>query len=263
MALQDLPTQEMVTVTGQWLDPERQRPLIERCPRASPLLEDIASAHANILVFQTKAKREADEIPKLRARTSALDAHHDRLARGINYILLGLVELQNDLGKAEEFIKLRSELFPHGLEIVQRSYLAQAGDADMREERLSDSSKKLLEDACVKGGDHNQSLRACVNEWGKVARELGEVEAEKVRLAAAEPSDISSSAARRAWINIVSLFLQTLELEKALTDAERRIILEPLRNAEAKAARKRALAKKRNQPYSPDAPEEEEEGDEA
>lgn len=261
MAILDLPTQEMVTITLGWLDPERQRAIIERCARVAPLLEDVAEAHNGLLEFQHKAKRESDLLPKLRAETTALDNHHDRIARVINHLLLGLIELNDEPAQTDAFVKLRTELFPEGLDINLKSYLAQAGDADMREKRISESSKKLLETTCIHIGGREQSLRDLVDEWGDVARKLGQVEAEKIRVQSGEASEGSIGPARRAWARIVSLFLQMLDLEQGLTDAERRALLEPLRNAEAKAKRKRALARKKNQPFSPDAPDEP--GDEA
>src|SRR5690606_23249318 len=160
---------------------------------------------------------------------------------------------------AEPLRNLHAELYPEGLSINAKTYLAQAGDAELRTKRLSDTSKRLLQSITIRTPAGEVCLGKLVDDWNAVARELGEVESEKVRLLAGHTVEGSRGPARRAWVSTVSLFLQVLEREKGMTDAERNTLLEPLRNAEAKAAKRRALARKKNQPFDPDAEVAEEE----
>jgi len=253
MALKDLSTEEMVTITGQWLDPERQKPIILRYPRLHLFLPDLDAAHAGVVVFQNKGTPEPPELPKLRARTNVLDARHDRLSRSVHHLLTGLIENSEDKPENEPLRNLHTELFPEGLSINTKTYLAQAGDAELRWQRLSDTSKRWLQSIVIRTPNGETRLATLVEEWGKVARELGDVESEKVRLQAGHGVESSRGPARRAWVNTVSFFLEVVERERSLTDDERRALLEPLRNAEAKAAKRRALARKKDQPFDPDA----------
>ena len=56
MALKDLSTAAMVTISYAWLDPRAERPLLESARRVAPLLEDLDAAHAGLLKYQ-KAER--------------------------------------------------------------------------------------------------------------------------------------------------------------------------------------------------------------
>lgn len=254
MALQDLATEEMVMVTGFWLDPEHQRPILERLARVAPLLVDIANAHSKVVVFQNAGKQESPELAELSAKTTALDAEHDRLTRGIHLLLLGLIETSDDPTLISRLSALYAELLPRGLGINQQSYLVEAGDVTLRHQRLSTESKKLLAASLLRiSGCNETSLGDLVSRWDRAATELGETEAKKIRVKGVAVSESSRGPARRAWIRIVAFVLQALEMETSLTDAERRALLEPLRNAEARAAKRRAAAKKKNIPFDPDS----------
>lgn len=255
MAYSDLASATMVTITNAWLDPERERPIIERCRLAAPLLDKIAEVHANLVVFQNRGKGQSPEVLDLQAKTRHLDEVHDRLAKGVSSVLYGLSEICRGYGIVDPYSQITAELFPTGLLITNQSYLAEAGDAALREARLSDESKRVLETTMLRTPDGEISLRAIVNRWGQVAEELGAAEAEKVRLRAGHTVDGSSGPARRAWVKIVSLFVQALELETGLSDEERRAILQPLQEADARAAKKRAAAR-RGERFDPDAEEE-------
>lgn len=261
MALIDLPTETMVTITAAWLDREKERPIIERCPRVAPLLDDIAKVHEGIVVFQNKGKGKSAEVLALQAKTSELDEAHDRIARGLRLVLNGLSELCRGYGADDPYSQIESELFPRNLQITRESYLVQAGEAPLREQRLSDESKRVLEATVIRTPDGTQSLRDVVNRWGQVAQELGAAEAEKSRARAEHAVDGSAGPARRAWAKVVSLFVQTLELETGLSEAERRAILLPLQEAEAKAAKRKAAARD-GQPFGPDAAAQAGEGNE-
>lgn len=255
MAYIDLPTQVMVAITGAWLDPEKERPIIERYALLSPFLEQIAKVHAGLSVFQNKGKGKAPEVLALQEKTSELDERHDRLAKAIDAILYGLALVHGGDEKDNPYWRIAEELFPDGLRITKRSYFVEAGDAALREARLSDESKRVLEASAIRTVDGEWSLRALVNRWNAVAEELGTVEAEKVQLRAAHSVEGSRGSARRAWVKVVTLFAQALELETGLTEDERRAILLTLEEEDAKATKRRAAARK-GEVFDPDVDEE-------
>lgn len=257
MVLQYLPTQEMAIITKEWISPEGQRPLIESFPRLAPLLEDLEVAHEAVVVFQNAGKQEVPEVAELRTRTSQLDAEHDRYTRILHHLLRGFAEMSDDEATSAMIETVRSELLPQGLGINQQSYLVQAGEAILREQRLSDASRRFLSGTVVniakKGPVSLADLVAC---WHRTAIELGEVEAQKSRIKAMSAIESSRGPARRLWIANISHFIRTVAIEKGMTEAQRTDLLQPARDAEAKAAKKRALAKKKNVPFDPDATDE-------
>jgi len=253
MALYELATGEMAVITLHWTSREYQRPIIERRPRLASFLEELEEVHRNVAIFQNSGKGEPADVATLRTRTAALDAEHDRLSRGVHWLVQAGTDLVGDGNDRARWERLHSELFPQGLGINQQRYLVQAGDAVLREERLSPESRELLAATSVSFAGRTTTLEELVDRWGRVAKELGAVEAEKLRLQSGHAAESSRGPARRAWVSAVGLFLQLVEREKGLTDEERRTLLEPLRSAEAKAAKRRALARKKDQPFDPDA----------
>lgn len=254
MVLQYLPTQEMAITTREWTSPEGQRALIESFPRLAPLLEDLDVAHEAVVVFQNAGKQEVPEVAELRTRTSQLDAEHDRYTRVIHHLLLGFAEMCDDEATSAIIETVRSELLPQGLGINQQSYMVQAGEAILREQRLSAASKRFLSETVVNIANHGpMTLAELVSRWHRTATELGEVETQKSRIKAMSAVESSRGPARRLWIANISHFIRTVALEKGMTEPQRTTLLQPVRDAEAKAAKRRALAKKKNIPFDPDA----------
>lgn len=255
MSLLDLPTAAMITIGGAWLDAERERPLIECLSLAGPLLGKIKDVHNGLIQFQNVGKQEHPEVRALIAKTTELDADHDRLARGIHSIVSGLVEISSP-ETAESYRALQQQLFPTGLAIVQQSYLVQAGDADLRDGRLKPESCKLLEATVVNMPGGSRTLSSLVEEWNRAARQLGEAEGKKAQLKRESVNDSSRGPARKDWARIISHFIATLAHEDGLSAKDRARIVEPLESALAKAALLRARAKKKGLAYDPDTAEE-------
>lgn len=242
MALRDLSTASMVSITQAWVDPERERPVFARYPRLSPWIADIETAHSGLHEVQETICKTSPELAELNERAAFLDAEHDRKVRGLYDVLTGLASLTDSPGEAERFLTLRSELFPSGRSIVRRSYLDQAGEASLTESRLCDGSRELLRGIVVNG----TPLVKHVEDWLRAARELGEVEAARTQRAQEEKarSMVSLGKARQAWIDAVKSVLYVVEREPSFTDEDRRRLLGQLEAALAKAeAKKRANGK--------------------
>jgi hypothetical protein len=243
MALKDLKTSTMVTITGPWLDPKKQRPAFERLPRVSAFLPDIDEAHQGLIKFQKKESALSAELGRLTEKTTALDVTHDRKARGVWYVLTGLAELVDDDVETDGILTARTELIPTGLLVVNPSYRDEAGAAKLVEGRLTAESKKILKDTQVAG----KPLAKWVDGWLRAAHELGEVEGERVKLRSlinGEPGVGGDAVrARNQWIRIVSTVLQALELEKDIDAKTRKDVLEQLESALAKVSRRTAKPK--------------------
>ena len=238
MALKDLKTSTMVTITAPWLDPKKQRPALERLTRVSGLLPDIAAAHQGLIKFQKKESVLSTALGKLAEKAAALDETHDRKARGLFNITTGIADLSDDDSFSDAILVARDELMPTGLQVVTPSYRDEAGAAALVEERLTPESKKLLKETQVAG----KPLAKWVDGWLRAAHELGEVEAERVKLQGRINDEPNMGGdvvrARNHWIRVVSTVLQVLELEKDLDVKTRKSVIEQLDAALAKAGRR-------------------------
>lgn len=240
MGLRDLTTASMVEITAAWIDPHQERSIIEKYPRLLPWVQDIAGAHGTLYDIHTRAPSAT--LAALNERATALDAEHDRRARGLHSVIEGLIDLSDDPDEAAQLRELHEQLFPAGRSITKRSYLDQAGEARLLDSRLSDGSRRLLDTVVV----HGKPLRKHVEAWKEAALELGRVEAERARLAKDEKEQelTTLGKARNAWIAAMNAFLFVLDREPTLTPDDRRRLLEPLETALAKAeAKKKAKGK--------------------
>jgi hypothetical protein len=174
MALKDLTIATMITITAAWIDPSRERGILTKLARVQPLIDDVEAAHEAILSVGKGMGTAAAGAASLAKRAADLDARHDQLARGIYSALTGLADLADDDGAA--LLTVRDELMPAGLAIVGRSYIDEAGKAELVERRLSPASRKLLKETLLGG----KSLAKYVSAWIATARELGIVERERI-----------------------------------------------------------------------------------
>lgn len=255
MSLLDLPTQTMHSIGRAWLDPAKERPIMARLSLVGPLLGKLYQAQEGLVAFQNAGKQELPEMRELVARTRALDADHDRYARGLYGFLTAIIEASDDPPSTEQYRALRTALFPKGLDINRQSYLVQAGEPPLREGRLSDRDRRLLEATRVTTPEGTFTLRQLLDRLNHTAIALGDAETTKIRLRQQSANESSRGPARRAWARVVSHILATLDLEDELTAEERRRILEPLETALNKAAKARARAKAKGVPFDPDAEE--------
>lgn len=237
MRLKDFTTPTMVVVTGHWLDPNRDRPRIEALPRASGLLPVLEGAHDRLLTVQSMGKTALPALMALQKEQGLLDGTHDRKSRGGYNLLTALADLVDDPAEAEKLLALRDTMYPHGMRVVQWSYVDEAGEAELVERRLTNDDRDLLKQITYKGGTLFDAHQKRVES----ARKLGELEKKKLALLDAQeagngkpmPGDVVK--ARNAWIRAVNAFLAVLDLEEGLSEADREELLRPLREAEKKS----------------------------
>jgi hypothetical protein len=233
MALKDLTPATMLEISGAWLGPKRA--LFDQMPRAQSMLGDLEQAHDNLSdAMGAQADTSLDDMT---SQQQALDALHDRTARGVNFVLTGLAELASDDATIADTKELLSVLFPKGISIINASYLDEAGTAKAVEASLTDAHKKSLKAINLPTG----SLLASVKTWFKAAADLGTLTQQKAEAAANPPRKVTPNllAERTAWARVVKGILSMIEFdappEDVLTQIEG-----PLNQELAKATKKRS-----------------------
>jgi hypothetical protein len=242
MAIRNLSVQAMLGISGAWLDPGRERPLIGGIPLLAPFLDELESAHDGLSRMPVKGSDIGAELEDLTRQATSLDELHDRKLRGIYGVLTSFADLADEPGDAARYLDLADRLFPSGLKGVKRSYLDEAGEAALTAKRLTDDMRRTLEALPVPGGTLADEMDA----WLNAGETLGDVEQKRVRLGQdKEGKNVSIedvSKARSRWSRVVNTMLQILDLVPSLEDASRARLLKPLKTAEAEADRERHSA---------------------
>jgi hypothetical protein len=154
-------------------------------------------------------------------------------------ILTGWAAASSDETRRRVIENIRDTLLPDGLSGTLRTYLAEAGNVEMAATRITPEMESTLKGIVVDG----RSLFQLFNEWVEVGRKLGDVERERARLAEKQTvGGVTAADVQRArfkWIRSVNALCAVLELESGFPEEDRVRILQPLRTAEAKLAKKR------------------------
>jgi hypothetical protein len=253
--LKNLSNQAMVGASAGWVAPGEARTVLSGIPEVAGYLGRMDEAHAGLLRCQVTGETSSADA-RLKAMSDqaiALDTRHDLLVRGIDAVVEGNLLLLSAGGRPVGTLEaLRQRLFPDGMKMVNRTYLEEAGEVEMARQRLGADDRALLSEIPIVEGH----LEEAVERWMSTGAELGELERERVRAAEAEAADKGVSradvvAARNRWIRVVRAILAGLELAEGLDESALSIILQPLRDAAAKAA-----LKNKTQPSPEPAPAE-------
>lgn len=241
MSYRDLSTQTMVAILAAWLDPARERPVIEALPKAAFLLPSLEETKAEVMATQATSNDEhIAEISAVQKEQSNIDEVHDRKARGTYGALTAFAEIVDDADKAARLLALRDKLFPQGLAVVKWSYLDESGEVELVEARLTAQDRAFMKQLPYPGGKLMDAHEARI----AAARKLGDLERKKQDLVRANESKAGKIAladvakARNGWIRTVRAFVGILDLEKNLAADIRQKILGPLEEAERKAAKR-------------------------
>ncbi|MFS8065749.1 MAG: hypothetical protein ACMG6S_05185 [Byssovorax sp.] len=237
MSYKSLTSPTMVTVSGPWTDPAKDRPLVQSLPQAGALLPSLDLAHQGLLDTQASSAQTNVALSKLQKAQGVLDIRHDRKTRGVFNVLTGFADLADDPEQVALYLTLRDQITPKGLDVTRWSYTDEAGEADLLDRRLSPDHKALLGKLPTPSGTlldaHEARLQA--------GRELGALEKERAALETKGP-DVTTAAdavrARNVWIRTVSAFVAILDLELKLSQTDREKLLGPLLRAEARAERR-------------------------
>ena len=235
MAFKNLQTEEMLQVSASWTDPPSPaRAAILSIPDLSAKLARIDEIHSILgAAAQPSKNPRLDEIS---AEEAKIDVRHDAIIRGAFGFLTSTAELLGGETGAD-LIQLRDILVPDGLPSLQKSYRAQAGQAQQLADRLTPAIKMRTSAILIGHVPAQKSLTEYLEEWIALGKQLGEREDEKGRLLA-EQSELATGSslvkARNRWIRVVNAFVADGELAE-LAPATEALVFGPLRDAEKKA----------------------------
>jgi hypothetical protein len=238
--LKNLSNSAMIGATEGWVDPNKERPVLEKIPEVAGYLGRLDGARGGLIDCQvSQDKTETDKkLKEMSEKAAGLDSRHDTLARGIHAVLEGNALLASD-DQADKITNLRTRLFPEGMSAVNRTYLEEAGEIEMAKGRLGDDSRELLAAIPFMGGN----LQAAVDDWFATGVALGNLERDRTQMAEAAQSaeGVTRSDvvdARNQWIRVVRAIIAGLELAEGVEETTMATILQPLKSATEKAGSK-------------------------
>jgi len=231
MALRRLTTPVMVTLTSSLVKPQSpERGAFESVPFLAVLLGKVEAVHNSLLSTQPNGdeKKRAKDIQQ---ELAIVDLRHDDVLRGIWYLLTSMSFLTQDLDERELYLSIRDVLLPDGLNAVQKSYVEEAGNALLTQQRLNDSYRQALRSVKTPVGNAYEF----VEEWFQLAAKLNELEQER---APKEENSTQSKQehlkARNAWIKVIRSIQSISELLEVVP-APLRDFLERVSQAEERA----------------------------
>ena len=251
MAKKNLYPEEMVQISGGWLDPANEGHLaILQVPLLNALLPSIGEAHTGVIPL-VKAPPD-DLIAAIIIDEAGIDYRHDGIIRGTHGALTAMAELVGGECGAE-LIALRDTLIPDGLQSMLKSYRAEHTQAIQLEERLIPSLRARTDAILIGEGAHAKPLTAYVQEWIALGKQLGALEDKKARLEAGLQETVPGAAALKArnqWVRVVNALEQNAELLD-LDEKVMAIIFGPVWSAERKADERVRAAAARAQKDAP------------
>jgi hypothetical protein len=226
MAYRYLTLEEQYQVSTPWVtvgDPARVA--IEKTPLLVPQLPKLQTAHDSIAALRGREDPKQQSIAQLELQ---VDHRHDTLVSGI-YKSLSMLSVLSPA--KEELLSLRDWLFPNGLSHTRLSYRGEAGHAALVASHLDDAMTARLKAVNL----HDQSLFDLVQQWFAAAKQLGDLEEQKARLAEVPPTMAGEvQAARMAWVRAVKLFVANAEAAELDADTDN-LLFSALRAAERAA----------------------------
>lgn len=244
MAFKRLASEEMLQLSGTWVDPEsKAHQAILATPDLAPSLPRFTAAH-KLLAKLTQPGIEDPRLAAIVAEEGIVDPRHDDIIRGAHGLLTSAALLLGADGAA--LLALRDILFPDGLSSTQKSYRAESGQAAQLAKRLTPALRAQLASIVVGPKGEKKTLEQFVDELITLGARLGVLEDEKARLqpGPGEPGPGVGAgilAARNQWVKLANALIANSEV--AGLDAETdKLILGPLRAAEKAADRREAKA---------------------
>jgi len=231
MALLRLTAAEMIQLSAPWVTPDDEaHQVVMSIPVLTALLPQVEAAHQLIISMIPAA--ESPKVKELSATEAEVDDQHDTLVRGIYGGLSSMALLSTN---GAELLSLRDLLLPDGLQHTRKSYRGEAGHAALLEPRLDAATRQRLAAVTL----HDHTLEALVDEWLKLAKQLGDLEEEKARLVGpAGNTALQISQARYGWIRVVKALLANAELAQ-INEEQDRVLFAALRAAESAADRRK------------------------
>lgn len=224
-----------------WLDPDRDRPVLQSKPLLQAVFEDVEASH-DVLLSTTKRMGAVEkQVQSLTAEMTETDALHDRKGRGVHAVLTGGAEMADSEVEAFRFKDALEVLFPLGRSIVSASYNQQAGTAMQVRKELTAERRQFLERILVA---ENTSLLDEVNTWLDAGVKVGLLFDERVKLQGDEDDSVSRGdvhAARMEWIRAVNNLISVFDILRLDNTISRRLLAN-LHETERRAIARRLRA---------------------
>lgn len=234
MAAKNLYEDEMILVTGDWVDPTSDaHTIILKVPLLAALYPGVTAAHTTL-----KQALQPNELPRILAiieLEGKLDVRHDTIIRGAWNALTYMAELVGG-AEGESLLALRDFLWPDGLASQQKSYAAEAGQADLLTDRFvkEPAMRKAADTTLIGLGSTAKPLGSYVDEYLQLAKQLGELETERGQILAAPSDNSARYQAVLGWIRVVNAMTANGELAQLDPQTEA-TVFGPFRNLEKKA----------------------------
>lgn len=246
MALKKLSVQEMVKFSGDLLsERSAERRALETHPEAAVLVSRLQAAHDGLVAAQPP---NDSEIAELTEEITQLDVRHDALVRAIEGRLTSEIALaeaaEGDSGTHDALRRARGVLFPDGLMLVRRSYIEQAGEAELRAARIDEPVEALLKEMQIHDG---RELHDVYGQLQEVATQIGALVKRRAELGEEGEKVARTHQARLDWIRVINALAQVLEM----LGVDEGPVLGRIREAERVAERRDA---KPREPVEPSAP---------
>lgn len=252
MNLKGLSTEEMVVISTSWVDKKTPAgKAIDDEPAYKTAMGIIADAHQKL--HATQPQSDDPRLKEITEEAAATDLRHDALVRGIHGLLTSAALIHSTLGnqeKADQYSGMLQVLLPEGLDAAQKTYLAQAGEAELVGSRLTPEHKKQLKQIDIAG----VKLDTLVDDWRAAGRQLGELEKERASLVIGTRTDKERDTeltARNLWIRGVKALVANAELGKLDPETDK-LLFSQLRKAEADAERRAKAKERRKKKTDPD-----------
>lgn len=229
MSLKRLSNQEMVQLGSNLLDPgEDPRRIIDALETGAGLISMIRRANEGLILAQPPSSSEIEALTNELAR---LDVRHDDLVRALDARLESEFYATTDENLRAAIALARRALLPAGRSIIQASYRAQAGETKLREGRVSEEDRKLLEKLETLEGETHEGL---FRELQAVGAEMGQLHKRREQLGKEGEQVLKTNDARYAWIRAINAVEAVLigegidpekvlgEIYRARADAARR-----------------------------------------
>ena len=250
MAFKRLASEEMLQLSGTWVDPESKAyKALLATPDLAPSMPRFTAAH-KLLAKLTQPGIEDPRLAAIVAEEGIVDPRHDDIIRGAYGLLTCAALLLGadgaDGADGAALLALRDILFPDGLSSTQKSYRAESGQAAQLAKRLTPALRAQLASIVVGPKGDKKTLEQFVDELIALGARLGVLEDEKARLqpGPGEPGPGAGAAilaARNQWVKLANALIANSEV--AGLDAETdKLVLGPLRAAERAADRREAKA---------------------
>ena len=233
---------ELYAVSLVWVDPKQERERLASKEATRGLLSLTESAHNKLQRAVQTETVSSKELEAAREEAEDFDEQYDDLYRGTFYFMTSLAAFNPE--RREEYLGLRNYLLPDELAGVNKSYSAEAGEAGLLQQRLSNEKRAQLSIIQVESG---VPLLTKIEKLIQVGVALGRAEKKKQDLLRlqGESQPLSRSELNQIkaeWLVTARTLLSAIELTD-FSEQDKQTLKAPFTQLEQKlAARAKARA---------------------